>query len=107
MCRGGKGALIQTDKSGYLGTSNDQVLFQPVTPRERESRSPRPGELQPRQKRQVRDRDKRGRSGVEFDGERTGCGLPYQQTVGAIAARDYKGVGTQYVEEDKLIVCAD
>ena len=35
MCRGGKGALIQTDKSGYLGTNNDQVLFQPITPRER------------------------------------------------------------------------
>lgn len=36
---GGKGALIQTDKSGYLGTSNDQVLFQPITPRERERES--------------------------------------------------------------------
>lgn len=44
---------------------------------------------------------------MELNGERTGCGMPYQQTVGAIAARDFKGVGTQYVEEDKLIVYAD
>lgn len=28
---GGKGALIQTDKSGTLSTNNDQYLFQPVT----------------------------------------------------------------------------
>lgn len=28
--RGGKGALIQEDKSGTLGTSNDQYLFKPI-----------------------------------------------------------------------------
>lgn len=28
----------------------------------------------------------------------------YQKTVGSLQARDYKGVGNQYVEEDKLIV---
>lgn len=31
--------------------------------------------------------------------------LLYQDTVGAICARDYKGVGSQYVGEDKLIIC--
>lgn len=30
-CEGGRGALIQEDKSGTLGTSNDQYLFGPVT----------------------------------------------------------------------------
>lgn len=30
--------------------------------------------------------------------------LFYQDTVGAICARDYKGVGSQYVREQKLIV---
>lgn len=28
----------------------------------------------------------------------------YQNTVGALCARDYKGVGSQYVDEDKLVV---
>lgn len=28
---GGKGALIQTEKSGTLGTGNDQTIFQGVT----------------------------------------------------------------------------
>jgi len=36
MRRGGKGPLIQTDKSGTLACGNDQVLFQPIMPRERE-----------------------------------------------------------------------
>lgn len=30
--------------------------------------------------------------------------LLYSTTVGALQARDYKGVGSQYVEEDKLII---
>jgi len=30
--------------------------------------------------------------------------LPYQATVGSICSRDYKGVGSQYVNENKLIV---
>ena len=29
---------------------------------------------------------------------------PYQQTVGALCARDFKGVGSQYVDEDKVVV---
>lgn len=31
-------------------------------------------------------------------------GVAYQQTVGALCARDYKGVGQQYVSENKLVV---
>ena len=58
---GGKGALIQTDKSATLSTLQDQTLFQPV----------------------------------------------YQDKVGSLCARDYKGVGSQYVDEDKLVVCVD
>lgn len=30
--------------------------------------------------------------------------LLYQNTVGSLQARDYKGIGNQYVCEDKLIV---
>jgi site-specific DNA-cytosine methylase len=29
---------------------------------------------------------------------------PYQETVGSLCARDYKGVGNQYVSEDKCII---
>ena len=31
----------------------------------------------------------------------------YQDKVGSLCVRDYKGVGSQYVEEDKLVVCVD
>ena len=31
----------------------------------------------------------------------------YQDKVGSLCARDYKGVGSQYVDEDKLVVCID
>ena len=31
----------------------------------------------------------------------------YQDKVGSLCARDYKGVGSQYVEEDKLVVAVD
>ena len=29
---------------------------------------------------------------------------PYQETVGSLCARDYKGIGNQYVSEDKCII---
>jgi DNA (cytosine-5)-methyltransferase 1 len=32
---------------------------------------------------------------------------PYQEKCGALCARDYNGVGSQYVDEDKLVVCVD
>lgn len=47
----------------------------------------------------------RNKSGSYGGGQRGAC--CYQRTVGALCARDYKGVGTQYVEEDKLIVECD
>ena len=37
-------------------------------------------------------------------GQRSASHLLYQQTVGAICARDYKGVGEQYAREGKLII---
>lgn len=37
-------------------------------------------------------------------GQRGTRHLLYQDTIGAICARDYKGVGNEYVEEDKLII---
>lgn len=46
----------------------------------------------------------RAMSGSYGGGERGACHLLYSQTVGAICARDYKGVGNQYVNEDKLII---
>ena len=33
-----------------------------------------------------------------------GAAVTYQDTVGALCARDYKGVGSQYVSEDKLVI---
>ena len=37
-------------------------------------------------------------------GERGTRYLLYQDTIGAICARDYKGAGNQFVSEDKLII---
>lgn len=39
-----------------------------------------------------------------WGGYRDSGHLYYTDTVGALCARDYKGVGTQYVEEGKLII---
>ena len=71
---------------------------------------------------QTYDVHKRGINAVGINGDiagtldanyHKGCGMrqgterevvAYQQTSGALCARDYKGVGSQYVEEDKLVV---
>lgn len=37
-------------------------------------------------------------------GQRDISYLLYTETVGALCARDYKGIGNQYVQEGKLIV---
>ena len=37
-------------------------------------------------------------------GQRSVSHLYYADTIGALCARDYKGVGTQYVTEGKLII---
>ena len=42
--------------------------------------------------------------GGSYGGVRSVNHLHYSQTVGALQARDYKGVGSQYVSEDKLII---
>lgn len=31
--------------------------------------------------------------------------LIYTDTIGALCARDYKGVGNEYVDEGKLVIC--
>ena len=43
--------------------------------------------------------------GGSYGGGRSVNHLLYSATVGALQARDYKGVGSQYVDEDKLIIC--
>jgi len=42
-----------------------------------------------------------------IQGNMIGRAEPYQSVVGALCARDYKGVGNQYVGEDKVVVCAE
>ena len=98
---GGKGALVQEDRSAALRTVNSQYLFQPVY--------------------SVENHPNDSRVGINEDGlvqaltGRMGTGggnvplvlaldrASYQDKVGALCARDYKGVGSQYVEEDKLV----
>ena len=46
----------------------------------------------------------RNRSG-SYGGERGTRYLLYQDTIGPLCARDYKGVGNEYVQEGKLIAC--
>ena len=46
----------------------------------------------------------RNRGGSYGGGQRDVRYLLYQDTIGTLQARDYKGVGSQYVSEDKLIV---
>lgn len=43
----------------------------------------------------------RNKSGSYGGGQRSLC---YQRVVGAICARDYKGPGNEYVDENKLII---
>ena len=46
----------------------------------------------------------RAKSGSYGGGQRSACHILYTDTVGAICARDYKGVGDQYAREGKLII---
>ena len=46
----------------------------------------------------------RERSASYGGGQRSVGHLLYQDTIGAICARDYKGVGNEYVDEGKLII---
>jgi DNA (cytosine-5)-methyltransferase 1 len=100
---GGKGALVQKDRSASLRTVNSQYLFQPVV-YENHSQDSRYKELG-----DVCETvsAKYGRGGnnqplvLALDRD------SYQDKVGALCARDYKGVGSQYVDEGKLICAVD
>ena len=73
---------------------------------------------------QCYSKSKRAQSGTDFEtwkesdvantlnafdvgDKRTTEVVVYQDTVGALCARDFKGVGSQYVEEDKLVIAKD
>lgn len=45
----------------------------------------------------------RNRSG-SYGGVRSVSHLLYQDTIGSLCARDFKGVGNEYVDEGKLII---
>lgn len=105
----GKGALIQTNQSATLSTHNVQTLFQPIPIHDQATRFA-------------------GKRGNKADGKGNGLGVGnqgdpmntltsadrhavckqepicYQDVVGSCCARDYKGVGSQYVDENKLVL---
>lgn len=82
--KAGKGALIQENLSGTLGVSQDQTLFT----KDNFSQYSESEVFAPLKT-----------SGGDIGGERNPC-----ETVGALQARDYKGVGNQYVKEGKIII---
>jgi DNA (cytosine-5)-methyltransferase 1 len=84
---GGKGALIQKDKPATLSTLQDQTLFQPVYSVESDTANTL--------------------NAFDVGDVRTTECVVYQDSVVALCARDYKGVGSQYVDEDKLVVVVD
>ena len=78
---GGKGPLVSEDTSLTLARANDQVLFvEPV------ANTLRVG------------------SGIGERGDGSDNLIVERDIVGPLAARDYKGVGNQYVMENKLVV---
>lgn len=46
----------------------------------------------------------RHKGGSYGGGERSTRHLIYTDTIGAICARDFKGIGSQYVDEGKLVI---
>ena len=123
---GGKGALIQEDMSATLATNNDQYLFQPVysldekmgqtyvwentanTLAARDFKQPQMVAFQTYQKVTgplMANSHPGSYTGQDAFNDMLVAGVkPYQKTVGALCARDYKGVGSQYVGEDKVVV---
>lgn len=141
---GGKGALIQTDKSASLRCGNWQTLFQPITyskskraqtstDYETWKESDKANTMNCFDQGDVRATDvvvyslenhpqdsrvKIDESGkVQTLTKKMGTGggnvpmvmterevIAYQDNVGSLCARDYKGVGSQYVDENKLVV---
>jgi DNA (cytosine-5)-methyltransferase 1 len=130
---GGKGALIQTDMSATIATNNDQYLFQPIFAMKcYDARGNGDGEtvntITGDHENRITDYTSVVVSeetiALEGNGSRPSHhgngyavsdksytlnttevhGVVYQQNIGALCARDYKGVGSQYVDEDKLII---
>lgn len=132
---GGKGALIQEEKSASLRTNNYQYLFQPV-PFSKSKRAQSDEDYESWQESDTANTlnsfdtgDVRTTEAVVYcvdqGGGKSACdvregtsptlttthdGAPvacYQEKVGALCARDFKGVGSQYVDEGKVVVSVD
>ena len=121
---GGKGALVQTEKSATLSTLQDQTLFQPVV---YDARGNGDGNTVCTLTGDHCNRvtDYTPVITVDQGGGKSACNVKevqaptltcthggepavcYQDTVGSLCARDFKGVGSQYVEENKLVVQED
>ena len=89
----GKGALIQTNKAETLAVAQDQYLFQPM----KAAYCIGNGQLN-----QISMAEQANTLDCMHDQQ--AVLQTYQDTVGALCARDYKGVGSQYVDEDKVVV---
>ena len=106
---GGKGALIAEEKSATLRANNAQYLFQPVCYWDGGQVA---GTLTANNAsgcQRMPDKDNFNcviQSAFDVGDKRTTECVLYQDTVGALCARDYKGVGSQYVDEDKCVVAA-
>ena len=123
---GGKGALVQENKSATLATNNDQYLFQPIgvdsynlcdtgAVSRTLAASRADNEHLPCVCYAVDQGGGKSGANVLENKSPTLCtthgGEPvvairnsYQEKCGSLCARDYKWVGNQYVDEDKLIV---
>ena len=108
---GGKGALIQEDMSATLATNNDQYLFQPVVMGQRafcKSARARTSAVAFQTYQKVTGPLMANSHPGSYTGQDAFSDMlvagTYQDTVGALCARDYKGVGSQYVNEDKVVV---
>jgi len=94
---GGKGALIQSDKSGTLSTLNEQTLFQPTYAIQ--------GNLLGRS-------EGNGPAGIGYREDTAytintvdkGGAVAYQETVGALCSSDFRGLNNQGIGDNKAIV---
>ena len=105
---GGKGALVQEDKSATLACNNDQYLFQPV-PYVKGTRPHNKDEAQVWENKGVANcLNTNDMSEARVNEIIVMATRPmYQDKVGSLCARDHKGVGIQYVNENKLVVAVD
>lgn len=120
---GGKGALIQENKSATLSTSQDQIPFQPMDVECRngalsetfDSKRAQSGDNQPAIALENHPADSRVKIAedgiVQTLNARMGTGgecspryVLYQKAIGSLCARDSRGIGNQYVQEGKLFI---